>query len=221
MGSMMLALLLAAAAAPGAPASGARVVEQVVAVVRNPAGSAPRALTLTKLVEESRIALVSRGAIDAAFRPLDAEALRAGLEWLLEAARLRVDDVDREALAAAVHRFQGRFPDPATYRRFLETSELGEEDVVAALGRTLRVERYLETRVGPGARVGDEELERHLRLRDAGGPSTTAADRDVARAGLERTRAKAQVRELLQELRSRADIRIIDPALRPATGERT
>ena len=172
MGSMVLALLLSAAAASPAPAPEARVVEQVVAVVRNPAGAAPRALTLTRLIEESRIALVSRGAIEAAFRPLDAEALRAGLEWLLdetlvadEAARLRVDDIARDALAAAVAGFQARFPDAATYQRFLETSELGEEDVVAALARTVRVERYLETRVGAGARVADEEVERHRRVR--------------------------------------------------------
>lgn len=229
MGTMVLALLLvtaAASASPAAPAAAqARVVEQVVAVVRNPAGAAPRALTLTKLVEESRIALVSRGAIEAAFRPLDAEALRAGLEWLLdqtlvadEAARLRVDEVDREALARAVRAFQERFPDAATYGRFLAASELGEEDVVAALARSIRVERYLETRVGPGARVADEEVERHVRALGAAGASAEA-DREAARAEMERTRARAQVRELLQELRSRADVRILDPALRPAAGE--
>lgn len=224
---MMLALLLAAAAAPAAPApaAGGQVVEQVVAVVRNPAGAAPRALTLTKLIEESRIALVSRGAIEAAFRPLDAEALRAGLEWLVdetlvadEAARLRVDEVDREALAGAVRAFQEHFPDAAAYRRFLAASELGEEDVVAALARSIRVERYLETRIGPGARVAEEEVERHVRARGVAG-AATEAERDAARTELERTRARAQVRELLQELRARADVRILDPALRPAAGE--
>ncbi len=222
MGSMVLALLLSAAAASPAPDAGARLVEQVVAVVRNPAGAPPRAVTLTKLVEETRVALVARGAVEAAFRPLDAEALRAGLEWLLdetlvadEAARLRVDDVAPEALAAAARAFQARFPDATTYHRFLETSELGEEDVVTALARGIRVERYLETRVGSGARVADEEVERHLRARGEGGPSSDGAV-DAARAELERSRARAQARELLRELRSRADVRILDPALRPA-----
>jgi hypothetical protein len=227
MGSMMLALLLAAAAAapdagaPAAPATAARVVEQVVAVVRNPAGSAARAVTLTRLLEETRIALVSRGAVEAAFRPLDAEALRAGLGWLLdetlvadEAARLRVDEVDRAALEAAVRDFQARFREPAEYRRFLAANEIQEEEVAAVLGRTLRAVRYLETRVGPGARVGDDEVERHLRAGGAG-PATAAA-RDAARAELERGRARTQVRELLLELRARADVRILDPALRPA-----
>lgn len=227
MGSMLLALLLSASAASASPATEARVVEQVVAVVRNPAGAAPRAVTLTRLVEESRIALVSRGAIEAAFRPLDAEALRAGLEWLVdetlvadEAARLRVDDVDADALAAAVRRFRARFPDAESHRRFLEASELGEEDVAAALARSLRVERYLETRVGPGARVAEAEVERQVRALGGAGPATDA-ERDAVRAELERSRARAQVRELLRELRSRADVRILDPALRPAAGEGT
>lgn len=221
----MLALLLAAAlAAPDAAALAAppasRVVEEVVAVVRNPAGSAARAVTLTRLVEETRIALVSRGAVEAAFRPLDAEALRAGLGWLLdetlvadEAARLRVDEVDRAALDAAVRDFQARFVEPAEYRRFLAANEIQEEEVAAVLGRSLRAGRYLETRIGPGARVGDEEVERHLR---AGGGQASAAARDAARAELERSRARRQVGDLLQELRARADVRILDPALRPA-----
>ncbi len=220
---MVLAILLAAAAAASPdPAPGAPVVEQVVAVVRNPAGAAPRALTLTKLVEESRIALVSRGAVEAAFQPLDAAALRAGLAWLVdetlvadEAARLQVHEVDREVVAAAVRGFQERFPDAASYRRFLSVTELGEEDVAAALARSIRVERYLETRVGPGARVGEEEVERHVRASGAG----SDGERDRARAELERARAQAQARELLRELRSRADVRVLDPALRPAAGE--
>lgn len=219
---MVLAFLLAAAAASPDPAPGAPVVEQVVAVVRNPAGAAPRALTLTKLLEESRIALVSRGAVEAAFQPLDAAALRAGLAWLVdqtlvadEAARLQVDEVDREVVAAAVRSFQERFPDAASYRRFLSVTELGEEDVAAALARSIRVERYLETRVGPGARVGEEEVERQVRASGAG----SDGERERARAELERARAEAQVRELLQEIRSRADVRVLDPALRPAAGE--
>ncbi len=222
---MVLALLLAAAAASPAPATGAQVVEQVVAVVRNPAGAVPRAITLTKLVEESRVALVSRGAVEAAFLPLDAAALRAGLSWLVdqtlvadEAARLQVDEVGHEVVAAALRAFQGRFPDAAAYRRFLAASELGEEDVAAALARSIRVERYLETRVGPGARVADEEVERRVRAGGAAGAGSET-ERDQARAELERTRARAQVRELLHELRARADVRVLDPALRPAAGE--
>ncbi len=233
MGSMVLALLLAAAAASPAagagtapsPAAEPRVIEQVVAVIRNPAGSAARAVTLTRLAEETRIALVSRGALGAAFEPLDAEALRAGLGWLVdetlvadEAARLRVDEVDRAAVDGALRDFQARFRDPADYRRFLAANEIAEDEVAAVLGRSLRAGRYLETRVGPGARVGDDEVDRQLR--GAGASAASAAARDAARVELERTRARTQVRDLLRELRARAEVRILDPALRPA-GEGT
>jgi hypothetical protein len=220
MGRMMLPLVLAAAvaAAPSPPA--AAVVEQVVAVVRNPAGAVPRIITLTKLTEEARIALVSRGAVAAAFQPLDAEALRAALEWLVdetlvadEAARLQVDDVDPGAVAAELRRFQERF-DGGGYARFLALTELTDEEVAAALARTLRVQRHLETRAGRGARATDDEVEAYVRARGLVPPSKGA--REVVRAQLEEDRARSQVRDILADLRARADVRVLDPALRPA-----
>ncbi|GAO02629.1 hypothetical protein [Anaeromyxobacter sp. PSR-1] len=219
---MLLSLLLAAAAAAPAPPAGARVVEQVVAVLRNPAGAAPRPITLTRLEAEARVALVSRGGAEAAFRPLDAEVLRATLDWLLdemlvadESARLRLDAVDREALEPALRRFRGRFADDDAHRRFLARFELGEEDVAASLARTLEVERYLGTRVGRGVRVGDDEVDAALRARGAAAPS-----REAVRAGLAEERARAQAQALIRELRARAEIRVLDPALRrePARG---
>jgi hypothetical protein len=85
---------------PGAPPEG-RLVEEVAAVVRPRSGEA-RVITLTKVSEEGRIALVSHGGLDAAFRPLDAAALRASLEYYIdqvllheEAVRLNIFEVDR------------------------------------------------------------------------------------------------------------------------------
>src|SRR5512146_733421 len=112
----------AAAAFLAAALAAAPVGERVVAVVRNPPSAPPRIVTLTKLTEEARIALVSRGAIGAAVGPLDREALRAALEWLLdqmlvadEAARLRIDEVPREEVLEELRRFRARFPTPAQY----------------------------------------------------------------------------------------------------------
>jgi hypothetical protein len=208
----------APAAAPGAPAPArapaGRVVEEIVAIVRNPPSAPPRVVTHTKLVEEARIALVSRGATDAAAGPLDRAALRAGLEWLLdqmlvsdEAAKLRLDDVDRDALAAEVRRFRERFPTAAAYERFLADGELTEDELAATLARMLRVERYIQSRVGRSARVGDDEVDRWLADRGARGAGAPA--RDAARSQLVEDRVKAQVREILAELRARADIRIV------------
>lgn len=218
--SAALALALAALPAPPPPAAGApgapegALVEEIVAVVRNPASAPPRVVTYTKLVEEARIALVSRGATEAASGPLDGAALRAALEWLLdqmlvadEAARLRLDDVDREALAAEVRRFRARFPSPAAYERFLAEGELGEDELAATLARMMRVERYVQSRVGRTARVGDDEVDRWLADRGARGAG--AASRDAVRSQLAEDRARAQVKELLSELRGRAEVRIV------------
>jgi hypothetical protein len=231
MGSMTfvpLLLALAAVAADDAPAAtpgDGRIVEQVVAVVRNPPGAAPRVVTLTKLVEEARIALVARGAIEAAFRPLDAEALRAALDWLLsemvvadEAARLHVGEVDRELAAKELRRFEARLAAPGALDRFLAASELGEDELAATLARSLRVQRYLASRVGGGAHVADDEVDAYVRAR--GLATETHAAREVVREELAEARARAQVKELVSELRGRAEIRILDPELRPRAGGR-
>jgi hypothetical protein len=213
-----LALALSASPTPAPAASPrpeeGRVVDEIVAVVRNPASSPPRVVTLTKLTEEARIALVSRGATEAATGPLDRAALRAALEWLVdqmlvadEASKLRIDEVDREAVAAELRRFQARFPSFAAYERFLDQGELTEDELVATLARMIRVERYVQSRVGRAARVGDDEVDRWLRVRGASGAA--APVRDAARSQLAEERAQAQVRELLSELRGRADVRVV------------
>jgi hypothetical protein len=221
-----LALALAATPAPAGPAAApppraaaarpadGKVVEEIVAVVRNPPSAPPRVITLTRLMEEARVALVSRGATEAASGPLDRAALRAALDWLVdqmlvadEAAKLRLDEVDREAVLAELRRFQGQFPSYARYERFLEQGELSEDELSATLARMIRVERYVQSRVGRSARVGEDEVDRWLRERgavEASGPA-----RGAARAQLAEDRARSQVKELLTELRSRADVRIV------------
>jgi hypothetical protein len=204
---------LALALALAAPAGGA-IVEEVVAVVRNPPSAPARVVTRTKLDEEARIALVSRGATAAAAGPLDRAALRAALEWLLdqmllsdEAAKLRLDEVDGEDVRAELGRFQRRFADLGAYRAFLERCELSESELATTLARMVRVERYVKSRVGRGARVEEAEVDRWLRER--GAPEAPPAARAAARERLVEERVAASVRELLLELRSRAEIRII------------
>lgn len=215
------AVLLAFALAAPQPAPSPRVVEEIVAVVHNPRGAPPRVVTLTRLVEEARVALVSRGATEAAWRSLDDEALRATLGWLLdqtlvsdEAVRLRLDEVDREAVAAELRKFRGRFSSAAEFERFLRVADLTEEELQVTLARSLRVQRYLESRVGSGARVPDEEVDRWLRER--GARLEAAGAREAVRAHLAEEKAQAEVKELVAELRARADVRILDPAFAEA-----
>ncbi len=218
MRSIVLALLLAIAPIAARPAGGV-VLERVVAVVRNPAGAAPRPLTLTRLDEEARVALVGQGASRAVLAPLDAAARRAALRWLLdqwlvadEANRLKVDEISREEVQRALQAFRQLFPDEAAYRSFLATSELPEEELRSILARGLRVQRFLDNRLGPGARVSEEEVSRWLAGRGSAVP--TPAERDAARSRLSNERAQEQVRQILADLRSRADIRVLMPELR-------
>ena len=211
------AALLLALALPGEPpGAGGRVVEEIVAVIRNPPGAPPRTVTLTKLTEEARVALVSRGATGAATGPLDREALGAALEWLIdqmlvadEAARLRIDEVQRGDVLDELRRFRGRFAGPAQYARFLAASELTEDELLVTLARMVRVQRYVESRVGRAARVADDDVDRWLR--DRGTPDGAGPARDAARAQLAEERARAQVKDLLAELRSHAEVRILEP----------
>src|SRR6266540_926948 len=124
----LLALLAAAAVALAAPARAedGRVVERVVAVIRSPASTQARVLTLTKVEEETRVALVARGGTLAATAPLDARAMRAGFDWVVdqtlladEASRLQVLDIDPADVAAELQRFRARFASPAHYAAFL------------------------------------------------------------------------------------------------------
>lgn len=213
------ALALAAGGSPADP----RIVEQIVAVVRNPPSAPPRVVTLTKLTEEARIALVSRGATAAATGPLDAEALRAALDWLLDqllvaddAARLRIGEVPHEEALGELRRFRARFAEAADFERFLAASDLTEEELLVSLARMARVERYLESRVGRTARVDEDEVDRWLRARGAPGDGGPA--RDAARSQLVEEKARAQVKELVSELRGRADIRVLDGLRAPGEG---
>jgi hypothetical protein len=145
-----LALLLWGAAAADAP-----VVEEVVAVIRGPGAPQPRVVTRTRLEEEARIALVSRGGTAAATAPLDRAALRAALTWVVdqtllgdEATRLQLFEVDAAEAEAELRRFRQRFGTPAEYQAFLARLDVAEEDLGAVLRRTLRVQRYVESRAG-------------------------------------------------------------------------
>jgi hypothetical protein len=153
-----LLFMLASALAAPATAAEARVVERVVAVIRSPAAQQPRIITLTKVEEETRVAIVARGGTLAAAAPLDGKALRAGLAWVIdqtlladEASRLQILELDPAEVSAELQRFKARFARPAEYHAFLARLDLEEDDLSAMLRRALRVKRYVESRVGrPG-----------------------------------------------------------------------
>lgn len=214
-----LALAAAAALAASPPAAQGRLVEEVVAVVRAPGTGQTRVITLTRLAEEARIALVSRGAIRAATAPLDAAALKATLAWLVdqtvimdEVARLQVFEVDRAEVLEELRRFKDRFQTPEGYRAFLGRLDLAEEELLVVLRRMLRVQRYLDSRASRAARVVDADVEAFYREHQADFGSRPLEEvRQAVRAHLVDRRVKAEVQAVVAELRARSEIRVLVP----------
>jgi hypothetical protein len=215
---LSLVMLLWASAVPAAPpAEGRRVVEEIVAVVRSPALGQTRVITRTKLEEEARIALVSRGAVAAAVLPLDEAALRAALEWIIdqtvlidEVNRLQVFDVDRAEVLEERDRFRARFSRPEDYAAFLGRMDMGEEDLLVVLRRMIRVQRYLESRVR-SARIRDAEVEAYWKEHASQFEGRDLASvREPIRAYLAGERLKVEVKSFLADLRGRTEIRVLD-----------
>jgi len=224
---MVLALAAAGAAAapfPGRTAEppGGQVVDQVVAVVGTRGGEA-RVITLTKVTEEGRIALVSRGGTEAAFARLDGAVLRASLDWYVdqlllhdEAVRLQVFEVDQATALAELARFKAEFPDPKNYQAFLVEIDVGEKDLLASLRRSIRVRRYLESRMGRlRASPGEVAAWYAAHAAEFGGRTLAEVSDEIA-ARLSASRADAETKVLLADLRGRADIRVlVDLGARP------
>jgi hypothetical protein len=191
-------------------------------VVRSRGGE-PRVVTLTRVDAEGRIALVSHGGIEAAFAPLDGQVLRASLDWYVdqlllldEAVRLQVFEVDRATALAELARFRSAFRSPKDFLAFLFQIDATEEELTAILRRTLRVRRYLESRLGRlRPSPGEVEAFYASHTADFGGRPLADVSDDIA-ARLSATRADAETKALLADLRSRADIRIlVDPSKAP------
>jgi hypothetical protein len=215
-GPLAAGLLLAAAPGAGGERD-PQIVEQVVAVVRTPASTQARIITLTRLEEEARIALVSRGAAAAAEAALDGPALRAGLEWLIdqillhdEVVRLQAFEVDRADAQEELRRFQARFADHGAYRAFLARCDMTEEELLVVLRRMVRVQRYVGSRVTGAARVRETEVDRWLAEHGAPEGQDRTAVRAAARARIAEERTASELKALLGELRGRAEVRILE-----------
>ena len=221
-GALVAAILVPlAAGATDVPEEG-RVVDEVVAVVAT-RGREARIVTLSKVAEEGRIALVSRGGIEAATATLDGAVLRASLDWYVdqlllheEAVRLQVFEVEREAAVAELARFKAEFATPGQFKAFLFEIDATEEELTSTLRRSLRVRRYLESRLGrlrPSPR--DVEAWYAAHPSEYGGRPLAQVTEEIT-ARLTAARADSETKALLADLRRRADIRIlVDLGARP------
>jgi hypothetical protein len=214
-GALVAAILVPlAAGATDVPEEG-RVVDEVVAVVAT-RGREARIVTLSRVSEEGRIALVSRGGIEAATATLDGAVLRASLDWYVdqlllheEAVRLQVFEVEREAAVAELARFKAEFATPGQFKAFLFEIDATEEELTSTLRRSLRVRRYLESRLGrlrPSPR--DVEAWYAAHPSEYGGRPLAQVTEEIT-ARLTAARADSETKALLADLRRRADIRIL------------
>jgi len=173
-------------------------------------------VTRSKVAEEGRIALVSRGGIEAATATLDGAVLRASLDWYVdqlllheEAVRLQVFEVEREAAVAELARFKAEFATPGQFKAFLFEIDATEEELTSTLRRSLRVRRYLESRLGrlrPSPR--DVEAWYAAHPSEYGGRPLAQVTEEIT-ARLTAARADSETKALLADLRRRADIRIL------------
>jgi hypothetical protein len=190
------ALLLTASIATALPALAARkLVDEVVAVVD------AHSITLSELQAETRVRLVeAQGPVAAALpldRPLLAASLRKTIDEriiLAEIERLKLYGLDRAEVDALVSRVRNRFANQAEWEAFTRKIELTDEEIAAVLARELRVARYLDNRLKLSAQIRETDL--------PPGPE---------REKLAQEKYQRLLAELLDDLRKRVTVRVLDP----------
>ncbi|HUB07110.1 MAG TPA: hypothetical protein VMB50_08915 [Myxococcales bacterium] len=213
------ALLVAAiaAASPAAPAgtdgsdgelAGAKLIDSVVAIVGR------RVITLSQLRTEARVALAEHGSPEAAGGTLTDAVMSSTLDYVIsedlveeEAARLGVFPVTAADCLVAEESLAARFSNRQAFDGFLARFDIDPERLTAILRRGLRSRRYLENRLRLQIQVTDREVGALL-VRAATDPTLPRAP-SLARAYLQRQKYQALAAKLVQDLRARADVRIL------------
>jgi hypothetical protein len=206
---------LGSAQAAGDPASGGsggrRLLDEVVAIINK------QPLLFSELQLEARVTLIAQGALAAAREELSPSELESALEYAIgqrlafaEADRLQVFQVDDEEVLKALRELASRFPTPADLQRFLARHEASEEQLGVILRRQIRVARYLDSRVKLAARVSEEELKRFFAEHqdDFSGQGFQQV-RESIKSALTRDRYRQLAKKLMDELRSRAEVRVV------------
>jgi hypothetical protein len=223
----MLAALLAAtvwapAVSSGEPAeqpltgSKWRAVDRIVAVVEK------QPLLLSELELEARVAFIRQGAAQEALGELSDEDLARTLDYVIgqrlafdEAVRLQVFEVSDVDIAAAVRDFSSRFAHEKAYRDWLLLHECSEDQLAAILRRDLRVARLLESKVKLAARTTEEEIRQFYKDHAADFSDQPYAQvREGIRSHLTRERYRELTRQLIADLRARAEVRLLAPFAR-------
>ncbi len=202
-----------------APLAGAEplLLDRVVAVFTTGSDGKREVITLSDLEREARLALVSRGAVEAADAELPQDLLASALDWLLsellifeEAEQLAVAGVEAAEIEREIEAFETRFSSPEALHAFLQRHEIGRADLARVARRRLVVGRYLESRIRLAGAVTEGEVRSAYEQRrgELGGRAWDDA-KHLLRAQLEKERREEVVAGLVQALRSRAGVRIL------------
>lgn len=206
--NLLIVLIAASLLALPLHAQGERqLLDEVVAVVET------HAITLSGLAAETRVKLVEvqgPAAADAVpDRKLLAASLRRTVEErvvLGEVERLKLFDLERSEVDNLLARLRARFPSVQKYEAFQRSVELTDDEIGAILARELRVARYLDNRLKLAAELRESEL-----AEATGGRKLGKSDREALRLQLQKEKYLRLLAELLQDLRKRADVRVLDP----------
>lgn len=216
------AAVLAQAQGGGVPAEAqpgpeGRLMDRVVAVIEG------QVLTQSELEFETRVALVQRGAMQAAFAPLDDEALRGGLELVinvrlqvLSAERLEAFPAEQAEVEARVAGFRGRFESEEEFQAFLARSGADVKLLTEVLARRVRAERILDSRIRPRAQVSEAEVFRYFQQHSSEYPEGYAAVKTRLQAKLRKERYDLLTAQEVTELHSSAQVRRVAPFAREA-----
>ena len=191
-----------------------QLLDEVVAVVE------AHAITLSELAAETRVRMVEAQGAVAADAVLDRKLLASSLRRVIEervvlseVERLKLFDLERTEVDGLLARLRARFPTVQRYEAFTRAIELTDEEIGAILARELRVGRYLDNRLKLAAELRDSELDEMTR-----GHPMAPKEREALRVRLAKDKYLRLLSELLQDLRKRADVRVLDPL---EEGERT
>lgn len=189
------------------------LLDEVVAVVEG------QVITASTIEGEARLRALRSEGRAALERPLDAPALRAALDAMIddlvvlfEAERLGVFGVSENEVGRACEQLR---QDVGTelLERLGSRYAFTEDDLERVVRRELRVARYLEGRFLLASRPREADVRSHLEAEPARyeGKSPTAA-LELAREHLTRIRFEARIQEFASEARRRARVRVLrDP----------
>ena len=208
----VLACAVALAAAGTARAAGRLLVDEVVAEV------ATRSITLSEVRAEARIKLLQDAGPAAALLEPDRALLAATLQGMVnqrlvltEVESLHAAEIDKQELETALLRLRMKFGGLDRYEAFTRAIEMTDEEIGDVLARQLRYVRYIDSGLKLKPPLRDAEVDdacvKQL------GRKPDAAERESCKRALLVQRYQAFTEEMLDKLRKRTEVRILDPLL--------